>query len=150
MSRPSTGPFVGALLRFTWQGIRDHINQAVRDAGYIDLNPAHVSMFRHPTLEGMRPSELAEALMISKQSVNDLLGDLERQGYITREVDPSDRRGRLVRLTAAGTQLEDTIRLAARSAERRIERELGRGAFRAFKESLGAAADALTISEREL
>jgi DNA-binding MarR family transcriptional regulator len=104
-------------------------------------------MFRHPTLDGMRPSELAEALMISKQSVNDLLGDLERQGYITREVDPSDRRGRLVRLTAKGAQLEDVVRLAARDAERRLEKQLGRDRFRAFKESLSAAANALTVSE---
>jgi DNA-binding MarR family transcriptional regulator len=143
MSRAPSDPFIGALLRFAWQGIRDHIAEAVEAAGYDDINPAHVALFRHPTLDGSRPSELAEALMISKQSINDLLGDLERSGYITRHVDPSDRRGRVIRLTEKGTKLEDTVRLAARDAERRLERDLGRQQFRSLKKSLSAAARVL-------
>lgn len=140
MSRPSTGPWVGALLRVAWKGVRDHIDEAVKAAGYVDLNGAHVSLFRHPTLDGMRPTDLADEMRISKQAVNDLLGDLERQGYIRREVDPADRRGRLIRLTAKGMKLEDTVRLAARDSERQLERELGRDRFRSFREALVEAA----------
>jgi len=58
--------------------------------------------FRHPTLDGMRPTALADEMQISKQAVNDLLGDLERRGYIRRDVDPGDKRSRLIRLTAKG------------------------------------------------
>ncbi|MGH3089610.1 MAG: MarR family winged helix-turn-helix transcriptional regulator [Rubrobacteraceae bacterium] len=140
VSRPSTGPWVGALLRATWKGVRDHIDEAVKEAGYVDLGSSHVSLFRHPTLDGMRPTDLAEEVQISKQTVNDLLGDLERQGYIRRDVDPADRRSRLIRLTAKGMKLEDTVRLAARDAERQIERELGRDQFRSFREALVEAA----------
>ena len=140
MSRPSTGPWVGALLRVSWQGVRDHIDEAVKAAGYVDLNPTHVSLFRHPTLDGMRPTELADEMRLSKQAVNDLLRDLERQGYIRRDVDPADRRSRLIRLTAKGMKLEDTVRLAARGAERQLERELGRDRFRYFREVLVEAA----------
>ena len=131
---------MGALLRAAWKGIRDHIGEAVKAAGYVDLNPAHVSLFRHPTLDGMRPTDLADEVQISKQAVNDLLRDLERQGYIRRDVDPADRRSRLIRLTAKGMKLEDTVRLAARDAERQLERELGRDRFRSFREALVEAA----------
>jgi DNA-binding MarR family transcriptional regulator len=131
---------VGALLRAAWKGVRDHIDQAVKAAGYVDLTRAHVSLFRHPTLDGMRPTDLAAEMQISKQAVNDLLGDLERQGYIRRDVDPADRRSRLIRLTAKGMKLEDTVRLAAQDAERQLERELGRDRFRSFREALVEAA----------
>jgi DNA-binding MarR family transcriptional regulator len=136
MSRPSTGPWVGALLRAAWTSVRDHIDEAARSAGYDDLNRAHVSLFRHPTLDGIRPTDLAHEMRISKQALNDVLRDLERQGYIRREVDPADRRSRLIRLTEKGVKLEDTIRLAARDAERKIERELGREEFRSFRKAL--------------
>jgi DNA-binding MarR family transcriptional regulator len=131
---------VGALLRAAWKGVRDHIDEAVKAAGYVDLNRAHVSLFRHPTLDGMRPTDLADEVQLSKQAVNDLLGDLEHQGYIRREVDSADRRSRLIRLTPRGIKLEDTVRLAARGAERQLERELGRERFRSFREALVEAA----------
>ena len=131
---------MGALLRAAWKGVRDHIDEAVKAAGYVDLNPTHVSLFRHPTLDGMRPTDLAGEMQLSKQAVNDLLRDLERQGYIRRDVDPADRRSRLIRLTAKGMKLEDTVRLAAQDAERQLERELGRDRFRSFREALVEAA----------
>ena len=131
---------MGALLRAAWKGVRDHIDEAVKAAGYVDLNPTHVSLFKHPTLDGMRPTDLADEMQLSKQAINDLLRDLERQGYIRREVDPADRRSRLIRLTAKGMKLEDTVRLAARDAERQLERKLGRDRVRSFREALVEAA----------
>jgi DNA-binding MarR family transcriptional regulator len=140
MSRPSTGPWAGALLRAAWNGVRDRIDEAVKAAGYVDVTRTQVSLFRHPTLDGVRPTSLAGEMQMSKQAVNDLLGDLERRGYIRRDVDPADRRSRLIRLTAKGMRLEDTVRLAARDAERRLERELGPDRFRSFREALVEAA----------
>ena len=131
---------MGALLRAAWKGVRDHIDEAVKAAGYVDITGAHVSLFRHPTLDGMRPTDLAGEMQLSKQAVNDLLRDLERQGYIRRDVDPADRRSRLIRLTAKGMKLEDTVRLAARDAEQQLERELGRDRFHSFREALVEAA----------
>jgi DNA-binding MarR family transcriptional regulator len=136
MSRPSSGPWVGALLRAAWKGVRDDIADAVKEAGYLDLKPRHVSLFRHPTLDGMRPTALADEMQISKQAVNDLLGDLDRKGYIRREVDPGDKRSRFIRLTAKGRKLEDTVRLAAQDAEQRLEQELGGVNFRFFRGAL--------------
>ena len=140
MSRPPTGPWVGALLRAAWQGIRDQIDEAVKAAGYDDLNRTHVALFRHPTLDGVRPTDLAAEMRLSKQAVNDLLRDLERQGYIRRDVDLADRRSRLIRLTGKGMELEDTVRRAARNAERRLEHKLGRDRFHSFREALVEAA----------
>ena len=62
---------------------------------------------------------------ITKQSVNELIGHLEARGYLVREPDPTDRRARIVRLTAQGRRLEEVIREQARQAEERIAALLG-------------------------
>lgn len=129
--------------------MRDYIEDAVRQAGFHNLNRAHVALFRQRTLDGVRPTDLAQEMRITKQSVNDLLRDLEREGYIRREVDPSDKRGRLIRLTARGRKLEDTVRLAAQDAERRLERGLGKAQMRALRAALIEAPRMLNLKVDE-
>jgi DNA-binding MarR family transcriptional regulator len=127
--RSNKGPYLGAMLRVCWQWIRQQIFDGVRAAGHQDLNPAHVGLFRYPTLDRQRPSELADQLQITRQSVNDLLGHLEQCGYLTRQVDPGNRRARLIRLTAKGRRLEKTIANQARIAEFKIAALLGPRTF---------------------
>jgi DNA-binding MarR family transcriptional regulator len=63
---------------------------------------------------------LAQAMDYDKTRLIALLDDLERDGLLTREPDPADRRARTVRLTPAGT-----ARLAAARADiRAMEAEL--------------------------
>jgi hypothetical protein len=84
------------MMRFAWQWLWKQIFSGVVAAGYDDVNPAHVALFRYPGLDQQRPSALAEQLQITKQSVNDLPGHLEHHGYVTREPDPNDGRARIV------------------------------------------------------
>ncbi len=128
--------YVGAMLRVVWQWVRDQIYSGVVDAGYDDLNPAHVALFRYPSLDGLRPTELAAQLQITKQSVNDLVGHLEARGYVVREADPADGRARVVRLTAKGRHLETTINAQAHRAEQRIADMLGSRPFAQLRHSL--------------
>ena len=86
--------FVGALMLVGWQWVREQVFNGVRAAGYDDLNPAHVALFRYPTLDGLRPIEIAERMQITKQSVHELLTHMEQRGYLVREPDPSNRRAR--------------------------------------------------------
>ena len=111
MSTESTGggPHMGAMMRLAWQWVWKEIFSGVVAAGYDDVNPAHVALFRYPGLDRQRPSELADQLQITRQSVNDLLGHLDQHGYLTREPDPNDGRARVVRLTQKGRQLQKTI-----------------------------------------
>jgi DNA-binding MarR family transcriptional regulator len=133
---PEREQYVGAMLRIVWQSVRDQIYAGVLDAGYDDLNPAHVALFRHPSLDGLRPTELAAQLHITKQSVNDLLGHLEACGYVLREADPADGRARVVRLTPEGRRLETTINTAARQAEQRLADMLGARPFDQLRQGL--------------
>src|SRR3954453_10988082 len=85
---------IGALLRFALDDVRDRIYDGVVAAGFTDVRPVHVTLFRWPGPDGMRPTELAAAVGLSKQAVNDRLGDLERLGALTRGPGPPGSRGR--------------------------------------------------------
>ena len=108
-----------------WQWVRGEIHAAVVAAGYDDLNPAHVAVFRNPSVAGMRPRELADEMQITKQSVNELLGHLERRGYLVREPDPADSRSRRIRLTGQGRELEAVVGQAAADAEAKAAELIG-------------------------
>jgi DNA-binding MarR family transcriptional regulator len=128
--------YIGATLRVVWQWVRDQLHAGVVAAGYDDLNAAHVGLWRYPGLDGLRPSQLADQLGITKQSVNDLLGHLERHGYLTRVPDSADGRVRAIRLTSKGWQLEQTIYAEARAAQMRIAEILGPRRFAQLHSSL--------------
>lgn len=127
---------MGAMMRIVWQWVREQIYAGVVAAGYEDVNPAHVGLARYPTFEGLRPSAIAEQVGITKQSVNELLGHLERRGYLVRVPDPADGRARVIRLTAKGQQLGQTIVAEARAAELRIAEVLGPRRFAQLRSSL--------------
>ena len=129
-------PFVGAQLRAVWQWLRDQMYAGVVAAGYDDLNPAHVGLWRYPGLEGLRPSQLADRVEITKQSVNDLLGHLEQHGYLERLPDSADGRARVIRLTSKGRRLEETIYAEAGAAQLRIAEILGPRRFAQLHSSL--------------
>ena len=140
------GRYVGALLRPCWQWVWGRIFTGVAAAGYDDLNPAHIGLFRYPTLDRLRPTEVAKQMQITKQSVNDLVGDLEQRGYLTRESDPTDGRARIIRLTTKGRRLERVINAQACAAELEIAEHLGP---RRFAELQTTLTDFAAYADRE-
>jgi DNA-binding MarR family transcriptional regulator len=136
-------PYVGALLRVVWQSVREQLYEGVVAAGFDDLNAAHVGLWRYPGLEGLRPSQLANRVGITKQSVNDLLGHLEQHGYLLREPDSADGRVRVIRLTPKGRRLEQTIYASAGAAQQRIADILGPRRFAQLHSSLELLAEQL-------
>ena len=128
--------YIGASMRLVWQWIWAQNFEAVVRAGYDDLKPAHVGLFRYPTLDGCRLTEIAHQMQITKQSVHEFVGHLEARGYLVREPDPADRRARVVRLTAKGRQLETVIRTQAHHAEEQIAAMLGPRRFGQLQRAL--------------
>jgi DNA-binding MarR family transcriptional regulator len=63
---------------------------------------------------------LADAIRADKTRIIPVLDDLQQRGLIERSPDPSDRRSRLLSLTAAGRQLHRAARSGIRAYERRL------------------------------
>ena len=64
------------------------------------------------TEEAALPGQLCEATRTSSARVAATLGSLEQKGYVTREIDPADRRRILVRITEEGRRAGEATHCA--------------------------------------
>lgn len=129
-------PTVGALLRLAWLDFRRRLYDRVVSAGYGDLQPSHVLLFKYPTIEGLRPGELADHAGISKQGVNDLLRHLEASGYVELRTDRRDRRARRITLTARGKALMEYLYTASSEVSDELSQAVGRRRFESLRKTL--------------
>lgn len=107
---PADRRMIGALLRIPREAATRRVLAELAAAGYGDVRAAHFTVFQHLPPEGMRQTVLAEAALLTKQSIGYLVDDLERGGYVERVPDPADRRAKLVRLTERGRTVERVVR----------------------------------------
>ena len=68
----------------------------------------------------LRPTDFAATLMLTTSGTTKRLDRLEAAGHITREPDPSDRRGVLIALTPQGRRLVDKASVRHMANERHI------------------------------
>ncbi|RFB78095.1 MarR family transcriptional regulator [Methylovirgula sp. 4M-Z18] len=128
-------PFFGALLRMTWERVRDHLSRAIHDAGFSDLQEAHFPVFTYPVPDGIRPSELARQKRMSRQAMNYLIVQLEELGYIERRA-PEDGDRRLIYLSARGKQVVDVILACMRRLHTEWAHDIGDERFNDFVDVL--------------
>lgn len=98
--------------------------------------------------DGLRPTELAERVLITKSGLTRLLDRLVDRGYIERRACASDRRGQLIVLTVDGRR---AFRRAAPNVVRAIGTMFGEHfserdvtALRTACERIATAAEAMT------
>lgn len=128
-TEPLGPPLIGALLRMPLDVVRTHMLERLHAQGFDDLDAAHLPVLQYPGPQGLRPSDLAERLRMSKQALNYQLGELERLGYVERRPDPEDGRSRRIVLTERGEAMGHTIRDAVTEMEREWARKLGERQF---------------------
>ena len=128
-------PFFGALLRLALQHARVEINDAIRAAGFTDLQEAHYAVFSYPPPDGIRPSELARRLGMSRQATNHLLAQMEALGYLERRAPDGGER-RLVHLTERGWKVGEAIHAHLRARQAQWAAEVGPERFAVFMDVL--------------
>ena len=94
-------------------------------AARAQVTAAHVHITRHVALEGSRLTDLAQRAGMTKQAMGDLVTQCEAWGLVTREPDPADARGRLVRFTPTGLAWLKAFRDAVAQAEAEFRQEVG-------------------------
>jgi DNA-binding MarR family transcriptional regulator len=127
---------IGALMRLPWEAVTRRMLRALHEYGFDDIDGPQLAVLLWPGPDGMRPSDLAARMRVSKQALNYLLGDLERLGYLERRPDPDDRRARRIRLTDRGRELVPVIRAAVSQTEREWAAQLGEERFAQLRELL--------------
>ncbi|MHB8631218.1 MAG: MarR family winged helix-turn-helix transcriptional regulator [Candidatus Limnocylindria bacterium] len=149
-ARRASDPEVGAWRAFLRAGTTSTLalEVALADTG---VSHSEYDVLVHVATgprDGLRPTELAERVLITKSGLTRLLDRLVERGYIERRACASDRRGQLIVLTNDGRR---AFRRAAPNVVRAIgaifgehfsEREVT--AFRVACERIAAAAEAMT------
>ena len=91
------------------------MNTLTRERGHRDLRLTYEPYIAMGDAGGIRLSDLADRLGISRQAANQTANQIEAAGYITRCPDPSDGRAKLLATTARGERLRaDGAEVAAR------------------------------------
>jgi DNA-binding MarR family transcriptional regulator len=129
---------IGALLRIPREAVVTQVVTRLVAAGFGDVRPAHFTVFQHMPPEGARLTALAEAALLTKQSMGYLVDDLEAHGYVERVPDPADHRAKLVRLTARGRAVEETVRAVIQDIEEEWAARLGQDEYRKLTQLLRA------------
>lgn len=132
---PDGPPFVGALARLCFQRARARVEAAIRDAGGGDLHETHLAVFSYPLPDGVRPSELARRLNMSRQATNHVIAQLEAQGYLERRAPEGGGR-RLVYLTPRGWGVAEAIWASMRALQAEWAAQVGPDRFGVFVEVL--------------
>lgn len=135
-SEPLGPPLIGALLRFPWEAVQEHMLKRLHENGFADVDPSYLIVAQYPGPQGERPSDLAVRLRISKQALNHLLGQLEHRGYLERQPDPHDRRSKRIVPTQRGIRAGIVIRQAVSEMEDAWKQQLGPKRFAQLRAQL--------------
>jgi DNA-binding MarR family transcriptional regulator len=104
-SFPTQLPMI-RLLGVAFDHFSTEHTQRVAAAGYADIRPGHGCVFGGIDPEnGSRLTDLADRAMMTKQTVGEVVSDLERRGYVERVPDPEDGRAKIIRLTTKGREV---------------------------------------------
>jgi DNA-binding MarR family transcriptional regulator len=129
-------PLLGLLLRLLHQHWSQSIEAALNDAGFGDIRPPHANVFAFVPAEGIQVSELAQLSRVRKQTMAQVVEQLEEMGYVERRPDPRDRRGRLVFLTERGQSVRPVGAAAGRNVEQQWARLSSPETIQALRGSL--------------
>jgi DNA-binding MarR family transcriptional regulator len=120
-----------------------------KETGILTVRAAHTSLLPHLDFEGIRLTDLAERLGVTKQATSELVGELEELGLVEKRDDPKDGRAKLIRFSRKGERaLLDGLRVLGQ-LERELAAQIGAARFCALYEALLALLPILeTASER--
>ena len=90
------------------RAVSDEIAQQIDDLG-INLGEFDVlaTLRRHGRGAKLTPKEISAATFVTPSGLTNRLSRLEKMGLISRQSDPADGRGALIKITAAGKRVAD-------------------------------------------
>ena len=129
-------PNLGILLREPYRIASERLHERFAESGHPEVRAPHGNVFAFLDDAGTRVSELARRAQITKQSMGELVAHLERNGYVERVPDPDDRRAKLVRSTARGSELYAIARRFVAEVEAEWTERLGQRKMGTLRELL--------------
>jgi DNA-binding MarR family transcriptional regulator len=118
------------------------------EEGLTGVRPAHLHVFANLVGGGKRLTELADAASMKRSSMQELVDELQRNGIVERQPDPSDGRAKLIVLTKHGLRVLEPAGRVIASIEEEYARTIGPERFEEMCLALDELVDTLLDAER--
>ena len=103
----------------------------------VGLRGTQYAILLYLSRQGVVPvGALAEAMVMDRTTVGHAIKPLERDHLVSIDVDPADRRSRLISLTEDGVRKVDDGRQAWNRAQKVFEARFGEGAARDMRKTM--------------
>lgn len=138
---------IGRRLNETARIFEHKIVENLKLRGHDELTVAHISLTRNLDEDGTRLTELARRASMTKQSMSELVDQVERTGLIEKRRDPTDGRAKLVCFTPSGLAWLEAFHQSLLVAETEMREEIGSAVVDLVVEVLAKYVTAHDITE---
>jgi DNA-binding MarR family transcriptional regulator len=118
------------------------IVERLHEVGRSELSVAHINLTRNLDERGTRLTELARRASMTKQSMGELVDQVERTGLIARRPDPTDGRAKLICFTDEGLVWLEAFHHALTVADAEMRERVGSEMVDLMVELLGTYVEA--------
>jgi DNA-binding MarR family transcriptional regulator len=136
---------VGRAIFDATRKIEEQMLEVLAERGFPQIRRVHLNLFRNLDLDGTRLTELAARANTTKQSMQELVDELQQLGFVERRPDPSDKRAKCVCFGKRGRKLLAALHAAVLSMEENMAREIGAANLRLIARTLRKYNSAGTI-----
>jgi DNA-binding MarR family transcriptional regulator len=158
--RDKVGPTLSPMERRRFEAVRDAatlqllfkaarlaneraLGRLASDPARPPVRAAHTALFPHLDFEGVRLTDLASRVGVTKQAIGPLVDDLTALGMVERIADPADKRAKRIRFSRRGyTALMQGLGVL-RGLEDTLAATVGKRRMRALHETLRLIIQAL-------
>ncbi|QXJ26678.1 MarR family transcriptional regulator [Actinomadura graeca] len=133
------------MVRSAWLGMRAAIGAELEEFGL--STPQYATLLIVQDHPGLSNADIGRKVSSSRQSANEMLAGLERNGLIVRRPHPADRRTQAIEITEDGRALLRRARLAVARRETDLEAGLDEEQRAAFRSWLRGISDACVPDE---
>lgn len=124
------------LLLIAFQWFDEALRRSLEAQGFPSLSHSQSLVMSCLTSDGIRISELARRLDMSRQGAQKAVAALEAGGLVYTDTDPSNSSARIVRLTKAGFQSIRTAQQIFEDLEKELANRIGEDKLRALRDAL--------------
>lgn len=128
---------MGKLLNRTYRYMSDLAGDYLKGIGYDNFRVGHIVALVHIEVEGTSINTLAAAAGMTKQGMSKLIKELQEEGFVIGEKDPTDARALIVKYTEKGLQAMIDWRNCTNYINQKFGEVLGENKLETLKDLLG-------------
>jgi len=135
MDKNKTAPVAKALLdAFNWFDMS--LLTSMKEQGLKEISHSQSMVMAHLTDAGIRISELAKCLRISRQAAQKRVSELERLGFVSTDTDPTNLSAKIVTLTPKGKKYVNVALNIFAELEMELSKRIGIDNFECMKKAV--------------